>query len=1258
MYLKELRIQGFKSFADKTRLDLSPGITAIVGPNGCGKSNIADAIRWVLGEQSAKSLRAGSMQDVIFQGTDKRKQLGLCEVALVFTDCEEQLGTAYAEVEIIRRVTRDGGSDYFLNGKRSRLKDIHNLFMDTGVGRVSYSFMVQGQIDQILSSNPAERRTIFEEAAGISKYKMQRREALLKLEKVDTNLARVTDVIEEVSRQIGSLKRQASKALRYKRIKHRLTHLDLGYRSWKYTGILNGIQELEIEKTHLSREVSRMTEALSSREANLEQRRATRSELFASLQEIQQSVFSLRSEKENAESKAEFCKIRAQDLSERREKLEAELKQIEQQRSELSDRAAGDAQAKQHQIDLFDDSDKVFKERSQAVTVAQQKLSEAEVAIQQAKQDLLMLESAITRSRSNCTTLEVDLKTYQVKHSGLADEQQQLREEAEVLKQEAADLQKTLAKREQDKTKADDELKKLKDDSAKYLADFKDLQRGIQDMDRIVATHIAEVGVLEGLQQKFEGFSEGAKAILQGKLGEILPKNAVTLLSQQLNVDADYTAAFEALMGPAVDAILVGEGVNISDATSELRRTKAGRACLAVNEANRSYTTYKTYSDLPEFLQSASTLVTAKDDSHSALLGGLLEGCYFAKDLSQFLDYWRDNPDFDFQLVATAGGELIDRRGLVFGGAEKKTSESFLQRANHIKKLKKEQAKGEKQLSALRDKADELQQKMDDAEQDIEDKRGRITEIAEELSTLREQVRSCESKAEANQKRAEFAGREMANLEASREKSAQRLEQAQAELKESEGKITDKREAIETAEQSIASLRDEREQARESLNEVRLELAEKKQRLEMIDRALGEVERQTQQLNQRKQQRDQEIYEIDAQVIGFKEDAEKNKAKAAEIEKTLDVTSGSLKVEREQLNEVERVIKELEDGLSGERKALHEKESALNQTEVKLARQQTQRNFVVEDTRREYETEISEINWKRELWEAGEALPDRIKVDIEEEDPSEDIPLGPESDPTEEDLAKIAETDFKEIEQEVEALRTRLHSMGPVNIESIAEYAELKERHEFLTTQSEDLWKSKEELLKAIDEINHTSQELFRDTFEQVRKNFKYTFETLFGGGYSDLALIDTDDVLESGIEITARPPGTKLKTLALLSGGQKTMTAVALLFAIYMVKPSPFCMLDELDAPLDDANVGRFTNIVQKFTNYSQFIVITHNKRTISAADTIYGVMMQEKGVSNLVSMRFDQKTKRVAEQPEGDEEKSIVDSVQGTRNEADVVS
>jgi chromosome segregation protein len=1229
MYLKELRLHGFKSFADPTRLDLQRGVTAIVGPNGCGKSNIADAIRWVLGEQSAKSLRAGAMQDVIFQGTSGRKPVNLCEVSLIFTDCEESLGTPHNEVEVTRRVIRDGGSEYLLNGKPCRLKDIHNLFLDTGVGQVSYSFMLQGQIDQVLSSNPSERRAIFEEAAGISKYKAQRREALNKLAQVDANLARVTDVMEEVARQTGSLKRQAAKALRYQRIRHRLTQLDLAHSGFRFGQIRGENEAGQSKLSVLAEQKTGLSKELEAAEAGLASKREEALTLRQCLEEAQRKVYDLRSEKENAGNRGEIAAMRRDDLKERLQRIAEQLGQLAREEESLAAKLAGESKLKKEQMDLFGNSDEEFQKRSTDLADLQKALNAAETDLSRLKQGLHAKDNAVSRLRSNCTTLELDLKTYQVRHANLTEELQSLANAREVLDQDLQTLERTRqareSEREQQRKKLEDQKSKLQEMTHTY----RDLQKSIQETERQRASLQAQIGVLEDLQAKFEGFSEGARAILQGKLSETVPAEAITLFLQQLKVNDGYTQAVELLLGSAADGIFVRDSKMMRPIARALGEKRVGRASLLARPAETRNQQHSV-DGLPAGLVAASTVVSSGDGEIQQYLEDYLSGCFIADELEGFLTHWEENPRFSFHLAVTREGEVVDPRGVVLAGSTtaRKENSSFLARQNQLKKFARQLAELDDAHERLRLQAEQLQGKLEAAEKRIEEQQALISETGTEVTTLVAQKQAAERSIEANQRSRELKSADLAKLESSKFESTSRLEAARKDLAGTEADIEEQKSKITAAEQAVEQVRQDRETRREQFDEVRFEVAQKRQRLELLDRGLNELQRKSKENEETRIRLIEETESLGKQVTSLEQEGETHKESEKKIQQQLDKVIAALEEDRAALNEVEKKIAVVEEGFAPKRESLEKVSTEHNKTEVALARLESRLQFIQEECQRDYERDVAQIDWQLELWKAGESLPDRIRVDIEETTPEEMESLQERPDPTEEERASLEPVDWEEIEAEIQSLRGRIQSMGPVNLVAIEEYKDLKERHEFLTSQSEDLWKAKEQLLEAIDEINTTSQAMFSETFELIRKNFLFTFETLFGGGKADLTLVDSEDVLESGIDITAQPPGTRLRNLGLLSGGQKTMTAVALLFAIYMVKPSPFCVLDEIDAPLDDANIGRFTGMLERFLEFSQFLIITHNKRTISVADTIYGVTMQEKGVSRMVSMRFNKAT------------------------------
>ncbi len=1230
MYLKEIVISGFKSFADRTKLDLRRGVTAVVGPNGCGKSNIVDAIRWVLGEQSAKALRGASMQDVIFEGTDKRKGLPTCEVSLTFTDCEAELGTAFNEVEISRRVTRDGSSDYYINGKVSRLKDIQRLFANTGVGRVSYSFMLQGQIDQILSTNPAERRTIFEEAAGITLYKAQRKEALNKLSLVDANLARVTDVIEEVSRQIGSLKRQASKALRYQRIKHRLTHLDLAFSAYRFSTLKESIDGIAGRAEELRKKLEAHSESMVADEAALAAKKAARVELNETLQEQQQRVFNLRSEKENSENQVEFSGIRLKDLEGRIAEYQKEIEALGAQQNDLAERARTEAENKQLQLDVVDGSDRVFRDHNEDLVKSQGQLGEMEAQLQERRQAVLHAENRINRARSSCTTLEVDLKTYQVKHAALTEALLTLKEEVGVLEQGHVEIHRLLAKRREEQQQSEASLENARVDSKAILQQFRALQEQIQEQDRGIARKTAQLNILEDLQAKFEGFGEGAKAILGGKLAELIPQERVSIISKELKVQPTYTRALETLLGRATEALYISDSKLVLPVIEQLDSEQLGRACLQVNfEAGHSKLPGV---ELPAHIVAAASAVLARDSSLSETVSRLLTNCYFAESLEQFLSFWKAHPEFNFLLVATRNGEMIDCRGLVYGGRNTgKQSSSVIEREAEVRKLRSEIKAERKSLNGLREQSSNMEDQRYAAEASVEEQRQRLSELASEVSGLmaeeRNQAQNVEQNGRSHHKRQE----ELERLDAKHGDSVQKLESSKQELVAAEKGLLEERQKGTDLEDAIGHAREVRDLKREALADVRFDLAEKKQRLESVDRVLGEVRRETASLQNRIIRRNQEIDTINEQITQLKGSGAREREKSLELEKTLQVATMQFSEDRLKLKAIDAAIGDIDGGLTGRRNEGRAYDQEMTRLEVRLAEERSQLGFIESGAVDEYQVELERVDWKAELWEGNVEFDKRVNLDeLDDPDKLSAQPKHDRRDPTAEELAGMDTTNWALIEEEVSELKGRIANMGPVNLDAISEYSDLKDRHDFLKNQSEDLWNAKNTLVKTIDEINETSQKLFRETFEQVRKNFAFTYEKISGGGESNLMLVDSDDPLESGIEIIARPPGTRLKSVTLLSGGQRTMAAVALLFAIYLVKPSPFCVLDEIDAALDDANIGRFCETLHGFTDKSQFLIVTHNKRTISNADTVFGVTMPEKGVSTLLSMRFNKDTNR----------------------------
>ncbi len=1244
MYLKALKLHGFKSFADATTLQFEPGVTAVVGPNGCGKSNIADAIRWVLGEQSAKALRGGKMQDVIFEGADTRKASAMCEVSLLLTECEKQLGSEFHEIEITRRVHRDGQSEYAFNGQTCRLKDIHKLFMDTGVGRTSYSIMAQGQIDQILSSKPEERRAVFEEAAGITKYKSARREALNKLALTDQNLARVADVVAEVGRQIGSLRRQASKAMRYKRLSFRLRHLSLAWSSRSHAQLAEALAELESKVAGLRAEADRRRGALEAQQGALEEKKTGRSRLNQRVQDAQQAVFDLRSQKEAAENQANLATIKRTGLEDRLASSRDNLSELEMQLREVSAQVDTGAQDKQLQLGLLGSSDAVFQQRNRELAIAEGELSKLEQELQQAKFNLLQLESTVARLRTDASGYEVDQKTSVLRHETVAQEIASIRSVHATATAAAAELTARADAMLAEKSRTHNEATAAQQTITDLTREFREAQRKLQEIDRQLAQRTARLRLLQQLQEKWEGFGEGAKAVLQGRLDAALAGAKVKPISHGLEVKPEFGKAVEAILGAAAEAISVSDLATAQRILAQLDGEQIGSAVLHVSEA--VHPAGAETASWPAFLRPAISALAGDAAGHPA--ASILGSCYIADDLGAFLEFWKGNPGFAFLAVATRKGDLVDRRGLVYGGhhSAKRSAHSIVQREIDLRETAKSLVDDQKLHDDQKAAIDALNARLAAAEQAVEQRRAEVLAVTQNVAAVQAEQRSAQRSVEEVATRLQRMENELVNLEQARNEAHARWEKAQAGLATADAEAAAQREKIQRLETRIGETRTDRDVKRDSLAQARLELAERRQKVEVLDRGLGEMEKRRQQLDELLVQRQTEIEAWSEQTGELEREAATQRERAAQIAGTFGVAQEQVEKIRAELAGLEREISALESAqasLHTESEAAHDELSA---HEVKLAETRQRAQFLAEEVTREFQADVATLNWKHLLWHA-EDEPEGVKpLDLDEDEEAENNQSSvstdqaeaassakprkrkakaPKGEPTEADLAALDATNWDEVKAEADALRQRLNNMGAVNLVAIEEYAELKQRHDFLTAQSTDLTTAKADLLKAIDEINQTSQRQFEVTFEQIKKNFAYTFETLFGGGRAALELLQTEDILESGIEIVAQPPGTKLKSISLLSGGQKTLTAVALLFALYMVKPSPFCLLDELDAPLDESNIGRFTDLLKKFVSESQFIIITHNKRTVSAASAIYGVTMEERGVSKTVSMRFN---------------------------------
>jgi chromosome segregation protein len=1209
MHLQSLELLGFKSFADKTVFNFHEGITAIVGPNGCGKSNLLDAVRWVLGEQSAKSLRGGEMADVIFSGTDTRKSLGFAEVSLILSDCAGELGVDWHDVRVTRRVYRDGNSEYFLNKSSCRLRDIQSLFADTGVARSAYSMMEQGKIDMILSSRPEDRRAVFEEAAGITKYKTQKREALRKLEATDANLLRIGDVIKEVKRQIGSLQRQAGKARRYQTLLADLQVLDT-HHSRKQ------LERLEKDLATCRAEIEQINEAeretrgkIDNREADLGARRRALDQLDAQIADGRAEVERLQSEIGTNRSRIEFNRQRADEIAELIGRAQKEI-------------AAAEAKRKEQQTQLKEANASIEK-TAKLLQGRQEKLKElTELAAKlretrdSGETELKTLQLALSKSESRINTLEDEISGISIRREATADRLRELEstiaDAQKAHKNSESTLSSARATSVSGQQQADlllAETKKIEQQLAQDRQLLAEAEKKLIDLEGALAEKSSRLEVLRQLQGEGEGLEEGSQAILKGLDDpKRIQASLAGALVSQLDVDPKFVAAIEAVLGRNLHAIVLQNADVASEIISGIREKKLGKAALFIEELNGSDASAKR-KVLPERALAWALDVVNAPESLRPLLQGLLHDVAIFDDLDQAIRFKKASPQF---AVATLAGEFISIEGVVFGGASSAQKESLLERKSRIAILTSEFSVLSAQRDTQRKKRDETKSLMEKATTHLEEVRARHREADLAQSTAGNKIALFERESTEAARKIDNLLSEKTTLRQQIETADERVAQLETELAGARKEFAEQEHRRGATEAARKDADKKEEKAVEKLNELRLELATEQQRYDNLMAQRAPMAARDAELNETIAARQADIATYQNRLASQANESKAAEAGISEQKKFQEERKADLAALSEKRAEQFASLNEIESGLRGVRDSLNELHERRAAGQVRETQLQMKIDNLAEHISRRYHVDL------RSFAPDPAAFEKTLRVQLKAE--------------------KNVEIDLADAEKIIAELTKRLDDMGPVNLEAVQEYDELEERHKFLEAQNTDLTNARRELLDVISRINATTKKLFAETFEQVRVNFREMFAELFGGGRADLSLMDENDPLNCGIEISAKPPGKQLQTISLLSGGERTMTAVALLFAIYMVRPSPFCVLDELDAPLDESNINRFIRVLERFVAQSQFIIITHNKRTIAKADILYGVTMEERGVSKLVGMKLTERGEGERESPAAD--------------------
>jgi len=1178
MRLEKVEIVGFKSFCDRQELDFRTGVTGIVGPNGCGKSNISDAISWVLGEQSVKSLRGASMGDVIFAGTQSRQPLGMAEVSLKVSGLNGHSPDGAEECVISRRLYRNGESEYLMNGRVCRLRDVHELFMDTGLGSKAYSIIEQGKIGQILSTKPSDRRALIEEAAGITKYKARRRQTALKLDAAQQNLLRVNDIINEVHKQHESLKRQAGKARRYRKLRDEMQGIER---------IVFGRRFIELDArseslaTRLAAETEReraATIVLESEEAHMEVRRNALYEAEERLEGARAQFNELTLALERHQSKSGYCRDQITETEARASQAAQESAELEAGVGPLAEtlaaRQADDARLRSEQLRC----EEQVREAEQAVADRAARQSAVEQEQDGARDQqvgvisrIAMLQNSRESVTGNAERATADLIKLAAEREELELERERVRELTEQARSQRDEaealLERLIAGRDEANRRSSEARSRAEavgHEAERHQSERDGLAGRLASLEEIVATHSA--------------FDEGVRAILERPEGvEVLG-----VVADRIETDRAHERAIEAFLGDWLQAIVVPDAAYALRGIHRLEQSEAGRGTFlpltAVPErAERAELRgLVAWEPMARGLLSDLYRVTGP---HAEAITAALPDALIVESLEDAFDVCeRHGP----VACATLSGETL-RGPIVEGGRGVK---GLLAPRREIREIAARLELVAARISSTREQMQVETAAAEAAAAEALALDERIHTAEKQLVAIRHDLAVAEEESGRIHRKASVLGTERAQAEQERDAAAVRLAEIEQSLvsTEAERQAGSKQLAALAAAVAEARAATEAEQARAS--ELRSQLAALRERVaaaaaeaQRLANDHVELERRIEVAHARRGEMEQRRAELAAEL-------DASERLLAEALQQRDRATGEVAVAEDKVRDIRNELEGREQALKERRREREMLREALSELEVEKARIGSDLDHLA-----------------RESHQALGQTAAQAAATLSEEE------LGLE-------LAAL--------EARIEEIRGRLERMGPVNVLAVEQAQELAERHQFLTAQRQDLLDAIAELDQAIKKIDRTSRQRFREAFQVINQHFGEVFKVLFGGGTAGLSLLNEEDILESGIDVMAQPPGKRLQNVMLLSGGEKALTAIALLFAIFQYKPSPFCILDEVDAPLDDANIGRFVGMLEGLKEQTQFVLITHSRRTMEIADQLYGVTMEEPGVSKLVSVRF----------------------------------
>ncbi|EFF64660.1 chromosome segregation protein SMC [Turicibacter sanguinis] len=1181
MYLKRIETIGFKSFADKTVVEFERGVTAVVGPNGSGKSNISDSIRWVLGEQSAKSLRGGKMEDIIFAGTSTRKPLNFAEVTLVLDNSCQSLPIDYDEVSITRRVYRTGDSEYLINKQKVRLKDVIDLIMDSGIGHDSLSIISQDKVKAIVEARVEDRRVIIEEAAGVLKYKMRKKEATRKLESTSDNLSRVQDIIFELEDQVEPLRKQSEKAEKYMVLKKECSESEISVLAYDIKTLNDQMERSkkerkEVEFEHLSingkiaTDERRMDNLKQTQQAQEQQLEALQTELVETselIQKLQGQRDVLKERHKNASSNKEQLTEQQVELE---QQLELATKQLELATSSMKETESR-LLAKQTQLNQVTEEYQHLEENLKT------ELESTREAYFEDVNELASVKNQYISINQQIKKTEVTLERISGDENKSLIDRETLRREQEGFKQEYDKLSAQLKeKREEYQT-----LQKTHQHSLKQLEmetnRFRQLTHQVDKM-------MNRLQWLEDAQKDFSGFNEGVKKILKAR--EQNQINGIEgAVAELVSVPKELELAMDVVLGPVMQQIVTTSDDAAKNAIDFLKRHHAGRATFLPLNVIKSRVlpmdVLNRIQNNQDVVGVASQLV-GYEERYRQIVENILGSIIVTKDLNVAKNLAKQL-NYRYRIV-TLEGDVINAGGAMTGGAVKRQGSSLLRQKNEIEDCQKKIAELNEEVEQSKGLQQELQEVVKNSEKQLSKLQSAGERLKDKMSETNQQKLAFEYREKAQNERDELLRIERREHESEYKQLVEKNNDLAESRLRLENRIESAKGIIDTLEEQLEQQEEMKTQLMEVMTELKVEVAKLETALTSeiathyrLQEESGQAKERLAELINRLEQSEQEMLGNDDEVISLETQIEQQKESRESIVEKIQEQRLTLTKVSQELEVLEREVRESHK--------IHQKMTeSINQLDVAIGKVDVEMDLMIKKLEEEHQMTFDYAN--------------------------EHYPL---------------KGSIEEVKQKIRSLKGQIASLGEINVAAIAEYQRVKERYEFLTTQRDDLIEAKANLEETINEMDQEMTIKFKETFDLVRVEYIEIFKKLFGGGTADLVLTDPHDLLNTGVEIIAQPPGTKLKTSNLLSGGQKALTSIALLFAILKVRTVPFCVLDEVEAALDEANVSRYANYLKAFSKETQFIVITHRKGTMEKADVLYGVTMQERGVTKLVSVRMD---------------------------------